>query len=44
MDSPNEKKEEINKKLLDDKECVNDPFFCANFVQYITNCCFLLCE
>ena len=42
MESPDENKDPSYKKLIDDKQTVNDPFFCANFFQCIANCCFLL--
>lgn len=42
MDSPSENKEDLDRKLLNDKRSVNDPFFCVNFFQCMTSCCFLL--
>ncbi len=42
MDSPVEKKEDINKKLIDDKQSANESFFCVYFFQCMTSCCFLL--
>jgi len=42
MDPSTENKEELNKKLLDDKEHVSDPFCCSNFFQCLSSCCFLL--
>ena len=42
MDSPKEIDEKLNKKLLDDREPINDFFCCASFFQCLSNCCFLL--
>jgi hypothetical protein len=42
MEPVDENKTDLNKKLLDDKQSANDSFFCVNFFQYMTSCCFLL--
>ena len=39
---PQECEDKMNKKLLDDKQCVSDPFCCAGFFQCLSSCCFLL--
>ncbi len=42
MEPVDETNTDLHKKLLDDKQCANDPFFCANFFQCMSSCCFLL--
>jgi len=42
-----EKKDKLTNKLLHEKSSntnTPDPFFCMNFFQYMTSCCFLLSE
>ncbi len=43
MEPVDETNTDLKKKLIDEKQSTNDPFFCANFFQCMTNCCFLLC-
>jgi hypothetical protein len=42
MNSPKEIDDNLNKKLLDDKEPVSETFCCAYFFQCLSSCCFLL--
>ena len=42
-----EKNNKLTKNLLHEKSSntnTSDPFFCMNFFQYMTGCCFLLYE
>ncbi len=42
MDPSKENDDKLTKKLLDDKQSANDPFYCVNCFQYLSSCCFLL--